>query len=115
MRFPARPRWEALRPLLILAGVGRGIATLLQATAITDRWGPRAYGHLSAVMGVAVLLATAIAPWAGTFLAWATGSYATGFAVLAGLAAVGTVLLLLSARPHPARQPEATRAEPATA
>ncbi|SJN11166.1 integral membrane transport protein [Leucobacter sp. 7(1)] len=83
--------------LSILAGVGRGIATLLQATAITDRWGPRAYGHLSAVMGVAVLLATAIAPWAGTFLAWAAGSYATGFAVLAGIAAVGTILLLLSA------------------
>ena len=41
----------------MLAGVGRGIATLLQATAITDRWGERAYGHLSGVLGLPVLLA----------------------------------------------------------
>ena len=39
----------------MLAGVGRGIATLLQATAITDRWGERAYGHLSGVLGLPVL------------------------------------------------------------
>lgn len=81
------------------AGVGRGIATLLQATAITDRWGPRAYGHLSGLMGLPVLLATALAPWSGAVLAAITGSYATGFTILAGLAAIGTVLLIASTTP----------------
>ena len=78
------------------AGVGRGISTLLQATAVTDRWGARGYGRLSGVLGLPVLLATALAPGAGAVLAEVTGSYATGFAVLAAVAAVGTVLTVAS-------------------
>jgi len=81
----------------MLAGVGRGIATLLQATAITDRWGERAYGHLSGVLGLPVLLAAALAPFAGAVLAEVTGSYARAFAVLTALAAVGTALMIASA------------------
>ena len=80
------------------AGVGRGVATLLQATAITDRWGPRAYGHLSGLLGLPVLLATALAPWSGAVLAQITGSYASGFVILAVLAGVGTVLMIASTR-----------------
>jgi MFS family permease len=80
----------------MLAGVGRGIATLLQATAITDRWGERAYGHLSGVLGLPVLLAAALAPFAGAVLAEVTGSYARAFAVLTALAAVGTALMIAS-------------------
>ncbi len=82
----------------MLAGVGRGIATLLQATAVTDRWGPRAYDRLSGVLGLPVLLAAAFAPFAGAVLAELTGSYARAFAVLAGLAAGGTVLMIASTR-----------------
>jgi len=82
----------------MIAGVGRGIATLLQATAVTDRWGPRAYGRLSGVLGLPVLLATALVPGAGAVLAEITGSYATAFVVLAVLAAVGAVLMVASAR-----------------
>lgn len=88
----------ALVALSMTAGVGRGVATLLQATAITDRWGARAYGHLSGMLGLPVLLATALAPWAGAVLAEVTGSYATGFAVLAALAGLGTVLMIASTR-----------------
>ncbi|WP_339393590.1 MFS transporter [Brevibacterium metallidurans] len=80
------------------AGVGRGIATLLQATAVTDRWGTRGYGRLSGILGLPVLLATALAPGAGAVLAEVTGSYANGFAVLAALAAVGTMFLVASSR-----------------
>lgn len=87
--------------LSMTAGIGRGVATLLQATAITDRWGPRAYGHLSGMLGLPVLLATALAPWAGTVLAEVTGGYATAFAILAVLAGLGTVLMIASTR-HPA-------------
>ncbi|WP_235671119.1 MFS transporter [Tomitella fengzijianii] len=90
------------------AGIGRGIATLLQATAITDRWGPRAYGHLSGVLGLPVLLATALAPFAGAVLAETTGGYAHAFVVLAALAAVGTVLMIASARTQAPRRAAAT-------
>jgi predicted MFS family arabinose efflux permease len=92
----------------MVAGVGRGIATLLQATAITDRWGPRSYGHLSGIMGLPVLLTTALAPWAGAALAEATGGYANAFAVLAALAGVGTVLMIVSARTNAPLHAEAT-------
>ena len=78
------------------AGVGRGIATLLQATAVTDRWGARGYGRLSGVLGLPILLATALAPGAGAVLAEVTGNYATGFAILAAVAATGTVLMVAS-------------------
>lgn len=88
----------ALVALSMTAGIGRGVATLLQATAITDRWGARAYGHLSGMLGLPVLLATALAPWAGAVLAEVTGSYATGFAILAALAGLGTVLMVASTR-----------------
>lgn len=87
------PVW-LLIGMSMISGVGRGIATLLKATAITDRWGPRAYGHLSGVLGLPVLLAAASAPWAGAVLAEAAGSYASAFVILAGLAGVGTVLLI---------------------
>ncbi|MGI6877896.1 MFS transporter [Microbacterium sp. gxy059] len=89
------------------AGVGRGVATLLQATAITDRWGPRAYGRLSGVVGLPALLAAAIAPFAGTVLAHAVGGYASAFAVLAALAGVGAALMVASARTGSPRQAEA--------
>lgn len=92
----------------MLAGVGRGIATLLQATAVTDRWGPRAYGHLSGVLGLPALLATALAPGAGAVLAELTGGYARAFVVLAVVAAIGTVLMVVSARTG-ARSPAAPR------
>ena len=82
----------------MLAGIGRGIATLLQATAVTDRWGPRAYGQLSGVIGLPVLLASACAPFTGAAVAELTGSYATAFAILAALAAAGTVLMIASTR-----------------
>lgn len=82
----------------IVAGVGRGIATLLQATAIPDRWGSRAYGHLSGVLGVSTLLAMAMGPWLGALLAEATGSYASAFIAFAALAGSGTVLMILSTR-----------------
>ncbi len=93
------------------AGVGRGIATLLQATAITDRWGPRAYGHLSGGMGLPVLLATALAPSVGAVLTGVTGSYANAFAVLAALAAVGTVLMITSARTSTSGRAEVTASQ----
>jgi MFS family permease len=76
----------------IVAGAARGIAILLQATAVTDRWGPTAYGTLSAILGGPVLTAAALAPWAGAALAGALGGYPATFGILAAVAFLATAL-----------------------
>ena len=53
----------------MLAGAARGVFTLLQATAISDRWGAVHYGRLNGLLSAPALLATALAPWAGAALA----------------------------------------------
>lgn len=82
-----------LTAVAILVGAGRGLFTLVQATAITDRWGPAHYGRLSAVMSAPGLIATAVAPWAGAALAQALGSNPAVFGILAAVAAVAAVLV----------------------
>jgi cyanate permease len=82
----------------MLVGVTRGIFTLLQATAITDRWGPAHYGRLSGLLGAPMLTVTALAPWACTALAESLGGYPVVFGILAGLTAVGALLATASTR-----------------
>nr|WP_255546037.1 MULTISPECIES: MFS transporter [unclassified Nesterenkonia] len=84
------------------AGVARGIVTLLQATAVTDRWGTREYGRLSGVLNGPMMLAVAVAPFLGAILAEWLGSYEAMFGVLAGLAALGLGSIVVSI---PARHP----------
>ncbi|SNS76534.1 MFS transporter [Actinomadura mexicana] len=78
----------------VLAGTTRGIATLLQATAVSDRWGTAAYGSLSGVMAAPVTTAGAIAPAAGAALAATFGGYPALFAALAGTAILAAVLAI---------------------
>ncbi|GAA3109966.1 MFS transporter [Streptomyces rectiviolaceus] len=88
--------------LAVLAGVVRGNLTLLQATAITDRWGTTHYGRLSGLMAAPVTVAAALAPWAGASLAQQLGGYAVVFTVLsvvslaAAIVAIGTRVPVLS-------------------
>jgi MFS family permease len=79
--------------LSLVLGLARGLYTLVQATAVTDRWGPASYGRLNGVLTAPALAASAAAPFAGALLASVTGSYATAFLVLAGVAAVAALLL----------------------
>jgi MFS family permease len=85
----------------MLLGLARGIYTLVQATAVTDRWGPASYGAINGVLTAPALLASAVAPFAGATLADLFGSYADAFLVLAGTSAVAAVLMLWSV-PSPA-------------
>ncbi|KRF20601.1 hypothetical protein ASG90_18685 [Nocardioides sp. Soil797] len=84
----------------MVLGLARGIYTLVQATAVTDRWGPANYGTLNGILTAPALTASAIAPFAGAALAHALGSYADAFLALAGVAGVATVLML-GATPRP--------------
>lgn len=74
------------------AGTARGIFTLIQATAVTDRWGTRSYGRRTAILSGGVMTASAFAPWVGSILASITGGYATAFACLAAGAALSALL-----------------------
>jgi MFS family permease len=83
------PAW-LLVAVAVLAGTARGIWTLLQATAVTDRWGPAHYGRLNGLLTAPIMLATAAAPWLGAVTAEALGGYPALFLAL-------TVLLLAAA------------------
>jgi MFS family permease len=83
-------------PLLVaaamLAGAARGVFTLLQATAVSDRWGAAHYGRLNGILSAPAMVATALAPWAGAALSVVLGGYPAVFALLAGMAALAAVL-----------------------
>ena len=82
--------------LSFAAGMARGIYTLIQATAVSDRWGTEEYGARSGILSGGVLTASAFAPWIGTLLASALGGYAAAFVVLA----IGCLLATLLVQPH---------------
>jgi MFS family permease len=76
----------------MLVGAVRGVFTLLQATAISDRWGAAHYGRLNGILSAPAMIATALAPWAGAAMAGPLGGFPAVFAVLAALAVVAAVL-----------------------
>jgi MFS family permease len=82
--------YALLVALSVAAGMVRGNLTLLQATAITDRWGTTHYGRLSGLLAAPTTAASALAPFAGAALAAPLGGYPHLFgllALIAGLAA----------------------------
>ncbi|GAB2767738.1 MFS transporter [Streptomyces bullii] len=85
--------YSLLVALSVAAGMVRGNLTLLQATAITDRWGTTHYGRLSGLLAAPTTAASALAPFAGAALAAPLGGYPQMFgllALIAGLAALVT-------------------------
>jgi MFS family permease len=81
--------YPALVALSFLAGMVRGVFTLLHATAVTDRWGTGNYARLNAALSLPLLVTAAFAPWLATAVAALLGSHAAtmaAFAVLAALA-----------------------------
>jgi MFS family permease len=82
---------------VVLAGTARGVFTLLQATAVTERWGTAQYGRLNGLLSAPSTLAAAVAPAGGAGPARLLGGYpavfvllavVTGVAALAGLATI---------------------------
>ncbi|MFE9750597.1 MFS transporter [Saccharothrix saharensis] len=89
----------ALVAAAVLAGVVRGIFTLVQATAVADRWGTAHYGRLSGILHAPLAVTSAVAPWAAAALAGQLGGYPAVFTVLAALGVVAAVVSLKSV-PH---------------
>src|SRR5690606_35130710 len=69
-------------PPWLLIGIGaaagsvRGAQTLVQGSAVADRWGARNYGSINGVFAAPVTVITALGPALGPVLVVATGSYA---------------------------------------
>ncbi|AWT52144.1 MFS transporter [Mycolicibacterium smegmatis] len=82
----------ALVAASIVAGMARGIMTLLQATAVTDRWGTTHYGHLSGMLMAPIMITTALGPFVGAALASLLDGYDAMFLVLGVVAAVAAAL-----------------------
>lgn len=76
----------------IVAGAIRGALTLVQASAVADRWGPNSYGRLNGVMAAPISTLTALAPGLGAIVAVGLGSYSTMAFVMAAVCAVGGLL-----------------------
>jgi cyanate permease len=98
----------ALITFAVVAGTVRGMLTLLQATAITERWGTAHYGHLAGIMTAPVMLTAASAPWIGAALADALGGYAPMFLLMGG---VGLLAIVASLAAVPSKsRPQASPA-----
>ncbi|MFF0059882.1 MFS transporter [Streptomyces microflavus] len=76
----------------ITAGMVRGNLTLLQATAITDRWGTTHYGRLSGLLTAPAHTATALAPFAGAALAVPLGGYEPLFLLLTAISLTAALI-----------------------
>ncbi len=77
----------------VLAGMVRGCNTLLQATAVSDRWGTQNFGALQGVFAAPVTIVGALAPAAGPALASVLG----GYPGMAGVMAVVATLSVITA------------------
>ena len=59
--------------LSVAAGLARGIMTLLQATAVPDRWGTLGLGRHNGLLAAPAMVASAAAPFVAALLAGPLG------------------------------------------
>lgn len=78
----------AILTACILLGIARGGSTLVESTAIADRWRDQHYGALYGLMSAPALIGIALSPWASAELTKHTGGYPQLFALLAALTVV---------------------------
>ncbi|MFF7337369.1 MFS transporter [Streptomyces sp. NPDC008163] len=99
--FAAAPGpYALLIAVAVVAGMVRGNLTLLQATAITDRWGATHYGRLSGLLAAPATTAAALAPFAGAALAGTLGGYPHLFGLLALVSGLAALTALGTAHAH---------------
>ncbi len=72
----------------ILAGAVRGAYTLIQASAVADRWGTRNYGVINGAFAAPITIVVALTPAMGALVATGVGSYSLMALVMAGVALI---------------------------
>jgi MFS family permease len=90
--------------IAVLAGSARGLFTLVQATAVADRWGNRSFGRINGVFSAPITIAIALAPGGGALLTRLTAGYAASYTLLAGITFAGAVAVT-AFRPRPSPAP----------
>lgn len=85
----------------ILAGAARGLFTLVNATLVSEVWGPQRYAAINGVLTAPLAAAGAVGPFAGAWIAEAVGGYPTAFVLFAAIAGLGTALLSQAIRRAP--------------
>jgi MFS family permease len=88
----------------LLAGNARGLATLLSATAVADRWGTARYARLNGIFNAPLIAASALAPFLGAGLAALLGGYPAAFTALAALGLAAVLLVVQKSRGSPRSQ-----------
>lgn len=89
------PPW-LLISIGIAAGAVRGAQTLVQGSAVADRWGTHNYGAINGVFAAPITLVGAFGPAIGPLLAVATGSYSAMALIAVALAALSLVFARFS-------------------
>ena len=83
----------------ILHGLAWGVRGPLMAAIRADYFGAAAFGTITGVSSMVVMLGMMAGPLVAGILADRTGSYVSGFSILATLAAVGSAFFMLARRP----------------
>jgi len=78
----------------VLAGAVRGAFTLVQASAVSDRWGTASYGRLNGILAAPISALTALAPGAAAILSGLLGSYQAMGLFMAAICLAGGVLVV---------------------
>lgn len=78
----------------VLAGAVRGAFTLIQASAVSDRWGTTSYGRLNGMLAAPISALTALAPGAAAVLAGLFGSYQAVSLSMAAICGAGALLVV---------------------
>ncbi len=89
------PPW-LLIAIGILAGAVRGAQTLVQGSAVADRWGTQNYGSINGVFAAPITIVSAIGPALGPLLATSVGSYSGMAFVAVGLASLSLLFARFS-------------------
>ena len=89
------PQW-LLIGIGIVAGAVRGAYTLVQASAVADRWGTRNYGSINGAFAAPITIAAALTPAIGPAVAAGVGSFSVMVAIMAGAAFAAVVTARLT-------------------
>lgn len=85
----------------VLHGLGWGIRGPLMQSMRADYFGRGSFGMIMGISSMVTTIGNTAGPLVAGFLADTTGSYETGFTVLALMAGAGSVFFITSARPRP--------------
>ena len=97
----------------VLHGLAWGVRGPLMAAIRADYFGSASFGMITGISSMVVMIGMMAGPLVAGILADRTGSYQTGFRVLAACAALGSIFFLLARRPEPPHRAPAGVPQPA--